>query len=77
MSRSAEDRQALDEAIIAVDAAINTLVLARITLERRLQDKPPAPVTPPAGCQHEDTFPINTNGASVLMCNTCGAQLEG
>lgn len=76
MSRSEEDRKALDEAIIAIDASINTLVLARITLERRLQDKPPLYQTT-GECTHDDTFPINTNGAAVLMCNGCGEQLEG
>lgn len=76
--RDAQDRQALDEAVIAIDASINTLVLARIALERRIQDKPLVPAPAAGGeCTHATTFPIDTNGGSVLMCNDCGAQLEG
>jgi hypothetical protein len=68
--RSAEDR-------IAIDASINTLVLARIALERRIQDKPLLTPSPDGGCTHERTFPIETGSGSVLMCNDCGDQLEG
>lgn len=74
--RSDEDRKALDEAIIAVDAAINTLVLARITLERRIQTTPMPEPAEDGECPHAKTFPIETNGGSFLMCQDCGNQLD-
>lgn len=84
MCETCEGQQAaIDEAIIAVDAAVATLVMARIILERHAGDpvkkRQPAPIVPPVltdACGHPQTIDISTMGGTSLMCNDCGETLK-
>lgn len=73
-----EPERALTEAILAVDACVSTLVLARVALERALEangarPQEPLPVeldAPAEGpCDHRNEMAL-PNG--VMLCPDCG-----
>lgn len=74
-----EPERALTEAILAVDACVSTLVLARVALERALQangatpqEPEPfdaSPQVPSDECDHRNEMAL-PNG--VILCPDCG-----
>jgi hypothetical protein len=71
------ENEAVENALLALDGAINTLVMARIILEQAVEkagDKRPA--FEDGKCNHLNTIPLVTaSNPSGLMCNDCGETL--
>jgi hypothetical protein len=70
----------LENAVLAIDGCINTLVMARIIIEERLEADAPEPVPgimgqqPKPDCQHEGTR-MSIPGSDVELCDDCGVTL--
>lgn len=85
-----EAMHALEKALIAIDASLSTLVLAREALVDRAQDLSRAhqggrtqPGTDPTAtmgqaadpdCPHDSTTETETMGGIVRFCDACGEQ---
>lgn len=74
--RDPEDAKALQEAMLAMDGAIQTMVMARIMLgDRYAAAAAPETEQNDAGdgkCQHNSTVDVSTQGARAEMCVECG-----
>jgi hypothetical protein len=67
------DREALENAVLAIDGCVNTLIMARIILTERLDATSPAPgaaqETQPEGCAHSNLMDVHPG---VQLCADCG-----
>jgi hypothetical protein len=82
---SKKDAEAFENTLIAIDGAINTLVMARIILEQRqgLRLKKQDSSAPAElgtensrGCAHLDRIDVSTAGHHAEMCNDCGEMIQ-
>lgn len=77
--RDPEDNKAILDAMLAVDGAIQTLVMARVMLEDRYTavEAPEEPVVDDMGdCTHANVIEVLAlTGDPQRLCKDCGANL--
>lgn len=83
MPRSKEDAKALDDALGAIDGALQTLLMARTIILDRVESTAPKqdPLATMAArqkadkCEHQSTMDTQTMGTVVSFCMDCGEQV--
>jgi hypothetical protein len=69
---NARERNALEEALIAIDGSVNTLVMARIMVLRSLEAADGPETDPDGRCTHHELLDA---AGGVSVCAECGENI--